>query len=142
MGPLPSPKSWEPNPVPRCYSRQRGFFIWSQTHTLVAVAVVSRRHPEPSAKDPRMDVTPDAKPATTNARTALDVYAIAASRNLRTLCNAGKILLQQIKRNGQQNDIFHQEGDIPDHRGKSSGRGRPAVGHEGNNRNRRNEGKH
>ena len=52
-----------------------------------------------------------------------------------SLTDASYILLQQINRGGQQDNILHQERDVAGHRGKSGNR-IPAVGHERNDRDR------
>lgn len=64
------------------------------------------------------------------------------SRNLRNRRDFGKVLLQQVERHGQQDHVFHQEGDVSDHRRKPSGRCGPTVGHEGDDRDCRDEGEY
>jgi len=44
---------------------------------------------------------------------------------------ANHILPQEVERDGEQNDVFHQEGHIARHRGEAAS-GVPALRHEGN----------
>src|SRR6266436_6955559 len=56
------------------------------------------------------------------------------------LGNAYHVLLQEIERDGEQHDVLHQERDVAGHCRKS-GRGIPAVRHEGDDRDGRDEGR-
>src|SRR5262249_32774902 len=60
---------------------------------------------------------------------------LSVRRQVRRLTDASDVLLQQINRGGQKDNILHQERDVAGHRGKSGNR-IPAVRHERNDRDR------
>lgn len=56
--------------------------------------------------------------------------------------DSGQVLLQEVEGNGKQDHIFHQKSDVSDHCGESARRCCPAIRHEGDDRDRRDEGSH
>ena len=53
---------------------------------------------------------------------------------------ANHVLPREIERDGEQNDVLHQEGDVARHRRKASRGNVPALRHEWNDGDRRDEG--